>query len=469
MGASDILKGIEQTLTGTSKTLQNYQLLKERSEEYKQKKELKQTEYAGVWFKNTQSLQNKKDRIDAMSGEYGKKQLARLFPDMKWTPDAVKNLATDEVAESTPMIFEMLNDPKYEGKGHEAWVAIQKAAPNVDKTTLIMATRKALAMKSEFDKTFVNGQFNTPLGKASIDDVQNIKKNAVDQLNKIRENIGGYGGAILSDAFAAAASEKGYNANQIKTLQMMSMVPVGSKQGVNMIYQLQNMLVGGGGNTASTSAPNAEAPAAGKPIGTPRIPTGRSIVPLTREQRLKAEQSFRKEFTGHKMYGSYMSIAKAYGNIVSQAEMYESAEAQVAIINSFQRIIDEGATVREGDVHLLATAALPYSARAKRWLKRINEGELVPKDVLQNYIKIAKDMKDRMEGVYTETRNFYVDRGQEYGVSDKAFQSPITINIGKKAKELLNSKQVKKQKIVTLKDGRRAVKDKTGRYKVLRD
>ena len=67
----------------------------------------------------------------------------------------------------------------------------------------------------------------------------------------------------------------------------------------------------------------------------------------------------------------------------------DSPQAQIAFITSFQKLIDPGGVVREGDVNLLRSAA-SLRQQAENSLERLRTGQILTQDQMQGYLEAAR-------------------------------------------------------------------------------
>lgn len=72
-------------------------------------------------------------------------------------------------------------------------------------------------------------------------------------------------------------------------------------------------------------------------------------------------------------------------------------QAQIAFITSFQKLIDPGGVVREGDVDLLRSAA-SLKDQAENSLARLRNGQVLTPAQMQGYIEAARALVESMEG-----------------------------------------------------------------------
>lgn len=93
----------------------------------------------------------------------------------------------------------------------------------------------------------------------------------------------------------------------------------------------------------------------------------------------------------------YIKTAKeAFGsvNVIKESLSKKNGLGDIAAINAFQRMVDPGATVREGDVALIqSAAAFLAKMNPDYWLKKLQKGDKLPDSV-------RKQMHDLGDGIY---------------------------------------------------------------------
>jgi hypothetical protein len=76
----------------------------------------------------------------------------------------------------------------------------------------------------------------------------------------------------------------------------------------------------------------------------------------------------------------------------------------IAAINAFQRLVDPGVSVREGDVHLLESAiALSTKLDPGFWAEKIQKGSRLPDDMRAAMQTAARDLYAARTKTYNET------------------------------------------------------------------
>lgn len=134
---------------------------------------------------------------------------------------------------------------------------------------------------------------------------------------------------------------------------------------------------------------------------------------INKKYDAKSVTDLTSTITKSSMYKDMGDIQRGYDNIqgiyanIDKATWFEDISA----INSLQRMIDPWATVREGDVDLIASA-VPYFAKIDpvyKW-EKLNDGSVLPPEIRRKLIKTAKSIYDSQAQSYNnEVSRLYGD------------------------------------------------------------
>jgi len=123
---------------------------------------------------------------------------------------------------------------------------------------------------------------------------------------------------------------------------------------------------------------------------------------LTPDQT-KTAISLSGQLKSHPMYTDMLDINSGMQGVIVGLDQ-ENGFGDIAAINAFQRMIDPGATVREGDVALLQSASAfieKYSTAF--WEDKLKRGDLLPPSVREQMLTTAEELYEVRAGNYNET------------------------------------------------------------------
>jgi murein DD-endopeptidase MepM/ murein hydrolase activator NlpD len=120
--------------------------------------------------------------------------------------------------------------------------------------------------------------------------------------------------------------------------------------------------------------------------------------PVLTDSQVKLVNTLADDYNGNKRISSMLDVESGWDTVRS---LYSSDEKMasatgfddIAAINAFQRMVDPGATVREGDVTLLQTS-IPFLERVSptfRW-SQFQKGDKLPVEIRQSLQRVAKEL-----------------------------------------------------------------------------
>lgn len=116
-----------------------------------------------------------------------------------------------------------------------------------------------------------------------------------------------------------------------------------------------------------------------------------------------------------------------YSNKLSQAEQLlnsnQSGTTDVAIVNTFQKLIDEGAVVREGDVTLLSSTGGAFGT-LKQMFGDLRAGEKLPPEVRAQMLETIRVLKNQFDQRRAGLANDYRSRAQDFGLDPDKIAKP---------------------------------------------
>lgn len=139
---------------------------------------------------------------------------------------------------------------------------------------------------------------------------------------------------------------------------------------------------------------------------------------LNNDQRKEA-LSLSKAVTGNDSYKDMLDIQTGLLGVISGTEQ-DNGFGDIAAINAFQRMIDPGATVREGDISLLETASAFIERIAPDFqIDRLKKGDKLPQAVRDKMNKLAVELYDVRRNNYEDSirpqRNLAESGGIDFG------------------------------------------------------
>lgn len=140
---------------------------------------------------------------------------------------------------------------------------------------------------------------------------------------------------------------------------------------------------------------------------------------LMTPEQIKNANALQGRLSSDKAYTDILSVKQAY-TAMQGSQKQDSAIGDVALINSFQRIIDPGVSVREGDVALIQKSAGIFEQ-----LKNLPE-------VWSGNARIPDKMREQMiqlsASIYkSKVENFYASKGKSIVEQAKRYNVPTDI------------------------------------------
>ena len=124
----------------------------------------------------------------------------------------------------------------------------------------------------------------------------------------------------------------------------------------------------------------------------------KSAYPVLTESQQKLADKISDDYNGDKRISDMLDVESGFNTVKTlfssdQKILDATGFDDVAAINAFQRMIDPGATVREGDVTLLE-ATIPFLTRISpsfRW-SQFQKGDKLPAEIRQSLLRVAKEV-----------------------------------------------------------------------------
>jgi hypothetical protein len=121
-----------------------------------------------------------------------------------------------------------------------------------------------------------------------------------------------------------------------------------------------------------------------------------------------ATQSLSKAISADPVYRDMLDVQTGYQG-VKQGLSLKDGLSDIAAINAFQRMVDPGATVREGDVKLIQTArGFLQKMNPEYWLKRLESGDQLPQGTRDAMLRMAEQLYS------TRARNYEQMVGRKF-------------------------------------------------------
>lgn len=123
------------------------------------------------------------------------------------------------------------------------------------------------------------------------------------------------------------------------------------------------------------------------------------------EKQYETALDIRKQVVGEKSYQSMETIEQSIGKILTsgnQAKATNSGAADIALVNAFQKLIDEGAVVREGDVALLQSAQSLYQNASVKAARIKGSGAKFTDEFRQDLMDTAEKLYEAQLAGYSE-------------------------------------------------------------------
>jgi len=139
------------------------------------------------------------------------------------------------------------------------------------------------------------------------------------------------------------------------------------------------------------------------------------------EKQLEMAQSLAKELKGEAAYKDMLDINTGFMGVLNGLEQ-ENGFGDIAAINAFQRMIDPGATVREGDVALLESASAWLSRVAPQFqIDKLKKGDKLPDSVREQMTKLSKELYEARRMGYSESIQPIKNRAEQAKIDFNKF------------------------------------------------
>ena len=123
---------------------------------------------------------------------------------------------------------------------------------------------------------------------------------------------------------------------------------------------------------------------------------------LLSKEQLAAATSIGRAVTGSEIYRDMTDMNTGIIG-VHAGTARDTGFGDIAAINAFQRMIDPGATVREGDVALIKTAiAFLAKIDPKFMIARLKKGDVLPPETRKEMRELARDLYEQQRKSYNE-------------------------------------------------------------------
>lgn len=136
------------------------------------------------------------------------------------------------------------------------------------------------------------------------------------------------------------------------------------------------------------------------------------------EDQVKTATTLAKAIKTNPAFSDMLDIQTGFIGVVNGLAQ-ENGFGDIAAINAFQRMIDPGATVREGDVALLQSAAAFIKRIAPEFfIEKLKKGDKLPSDTRKQMQKLAKELYEVRRNNYEDSiatdRNLAEDAGIDF-------------------------------------------------------